>query len=81
MKLETTTDCITAAQVLYNKAKKVTNEEEHRQWWDEKVELLKTINKALASGFFTGEAYNELWTAKNILYTAEAEAGKYAMNQ
>ena len=47
-------------------------------WWDKKVELFWTIQDALESGRFVGEAYDELWEAKHILNEAESVAGRYA---
>jgi hypothetical protein len=77
-KLETTTDCIRAAEALKEEAKQVTTRESHVAWWDRKVDVLRAINEAFETGFFTGQAYDELWMAKHILYKAEEEAGKRA---
>jgi hypothetical protein len=77
--MKTTTDVLKEAQQLEREAKQVTNESQHATWWDKKVDLLHVINDCFETGAFTGEAYEELWTAKHTLYRAEAYAGKYAM--
>jgi hypothetical protein len=80
MKIETTTDCIEAAKELQEEAKKVTNAKEHATWWDKKVDVLRIINNAFETGYFTGDAYNELWEAKHIIGHAEAIAGHYSID-
>jgi hypothetical protein len=76
---ETTTDILNEALQLQEEAKQVRNERAHAKWWDKKVDLLHIINDLFETGAFTGEAYEELWSAKHTLYRAEAYAGKYAM--
>lgn len=78
MKIETTTDAVRAAENLMEEAKQVTTRASHAAWWDKKVEVLRIINNAFDTGAFQGEAYDELWMAKNMLYKAEEEAGKAA---
>ena len=76
--METTTDIMNEAFRLKEEAKRVTNNKEHGAWWDKKVDLLHMINDCFETGGFEGEAYEELWTAKNTLFSAEAYAGRYA---
>lgn len=76
----TTYDLMKKAEAMKAEAKHVTNEREHAEWWDEKVELLEMINSCLETGFYTGEARDELLHAKHLLSTAELYAGQYAIN-
>jgi hypothetical protein len=79
MNIQTTTDCLRAAELMMEEAKKVTTRESHAAWWDKKVDVLHVINNAFETGYFVGVAYDELWMAKHLLYKAEEEAGKRAM--
>jgi hypothetical protein len=76
-KIETTTDCLYVAEELKKEAEKVTSRFEHITWWDKKVDVLRTINGAFETGYFTGAAYDELWMAKHIISEAELIAGKW----
>ena len=80
MEIVTTTDCIKAAQELQEEAKQVKTTREHAIWWDKKVDVLRVINSAFETGYFTGEARDELWEAKHIINHAEAIAGGYAID-
>jgi hypothetical protein len=75
-KIQTTTDAIRAAEELMEEAKQVSNRDQHAKWWDKKVDVLQVINNAFETGYFTGEAYDELWQAKHIIGKAETVAGK-----
>jgi hypothetical protein len=71
-------DTVKAAEELYNEAKQVYNRDQHAKWWDKKVELLLIINLAFETGFWIGDNYDKLWSAKNTLFRAESIAGNYA---
>jgi hypothetical protein len=74
--IETTTDCLERAHDILKQAEKVKTREDHASVWDQKAELLNVINSAFETGYFTGEAYDELKKAKRLLYQAEIIAGK-----
>ena len=78
MKFETTTDILEYSLQLKEEAKKIDNERAHGQWWDRKVDHLHYINGLLETGGFDGQGYDELWAAKQALFTGEAYAGRYA---
>jgi|GraSoiStandDraft_51_1057287.scaffolds.fasta_scaffold598197_2 hypothetical protein len=71
-------DTVKAAVELQEEAKMVYNRDQHAKWWDKKVELLLIINSAFETGFWIGENYDKLWSAKNIIFRAESIAGNYA---
>jgi hypothetical protein len=73
----TTTDLMLASQEHEREAEQVNNERQHAAWHDKKVDLLEIINGAFESGYFTGDAYAELWESKNALFRGERKACKY----
>ena len=75
MKVSTTTQCIERAQEILREAELVQTREQHAQVWDKKVDLMRIINNSFETGYFTGEAYNELKEAKRLLNKAETVAG------
>lgn len=75
--LQTTTDCLEAAQLVRSTASAVNSREKHAAWWDDKVELLNFINDLLGTGGFEGVAYEELMAAKLFIHQAEKIAGQY----
>jgi len=74
---KTTTELLEAAKQLKEAAKEVQDATQHRLWWDKKVDVLRAVNSALETGYFTGDAYAELTQAKYIISNAEATAGGY----
>jgi hypothetical protein len=79
LKWKTTTECIDEAEAILKEAEQVETREQHAKVWDRKADLLNFINDRFETGAFTGEAYNELWTAKHILFRAESVAGKRSL--
>ena len=79
IKIETTTDALRIAEILYKEAFQVTDRNSHVQWWDKKVEVLQVINEAFETGYYTGEATAELRQAKYLIYRAETIAGEQAL--
>ena len=76
---KTTTDILEASKDVLAQAEKVTTREEHVSVWDRKVDVLRALNSAIETGYFTGEAYSELRQAQTNLYKAEDVAGLKAL--
>lgn len=79
MRYETSNQIIAAAEQLKKEAKSISNREEHAAWWDRKVEVLSAITNSLETGGLSEEARNDLHYAGNLIYTAEAIAGRYSL--
>lgn len=75
----TTSDLKRRAENLYVKAEFVSTRIQHARFWDSKVIVLNQINDALETGYYSGEALEDLRVAKQLLHDAETLAGKRAM--
>jgi hypothetical protein len=75
---QTSEQVIEAAQQLKERARRVTNRQEHASFWDRKVDLYNEINSSLESGGLSEQARADLFQAKSILAAAEAIAGRYS---
>ena len=70
-------EILSSAKELLEEAKRVSNREEHAEFWNRKVRVLRKVNSALESGLYSGEAQEELLQASFYINQAEIEAGKY----
>lgn len=73
----TVNDLLREAQELAIAAAKIENELEHGAWWDNKVDLLASIQQELQKDIYTGGALEDLKQAQHLLWKAEQQAGKY----
>lgn len=76
--LQTTSDCVAAAQTIKIEARQVQNLAQHKEWWNNKVDFEWFIDSLLQTGGFGGKAYSDLRACKDIVYTAERIAGQGA---
>lgn len=74
----TTYDLLIQAQTLSIKADYISDRADHAAFWDRKVDILNKVNDALETGYFNGEALEDLRTVKRILERAERIAGQRA---
>jgi len=74
--LETTTDLLNFSRVILSEAELVGTRNEHKRVLEKQDKLLKKVNSVFETGYFTGDAYRELWEAKNIINSIGVKANE-----
>ena len=78
-KHETTSDLLESSHDLLRAAELVETRQDHVTVWNVKVHILRMVNDAFETGYFTDISYDELRNAKWLLSEVELKAGYQAM--